>query len=343
MGYQVPLKPGVRCDECGNLLFGWYTRHGNRLFCSYGCQERYQRREDEYEQRQFEQEQQQQAQAEARSAEERAKNVQRIAAIRHDPRYNEIKMIGALVGRTDEELLADYMSRYGDPLQNPSLLQSAQPFPSQTHVPTGEPKTSFFDDSSAPPAQAQVQTGESKKSFFDDDPDPAEERQIKIFTKLAVASMVDDMKAMLLDGAVDSEVLCHNAMQHFLTLPDPSIVSHQVADLILAFGNLQAPQQTSVWPEIVSFGMTDIVQKALDRGAEINVGNDGKTPLNLAIRQRDVNMVKLLLERGADPNYFQTGFFVDAEYAVPPLVIAEQVGDEEIIALLQEHGASTDT
>ncbi|RYV03517.1 hypothetical protein SOPP22_04450 [Shewanella sp. OPT22] len=85
-------------------------------------------------------------------------------------------------------------------------------------------------------------------------------------------------------------------------------------------------------------GDTWLVAKMLDSPKTVKVINSsssvtGKTPLMLAIEARNVPMVKLLLEKGADPNAFQDG-------VTPPLILAASSGELELFQAMLVPGVN---
>jgi ankyrin repeat protein len=73
----------------------------------------------------------------------------------------------------------------------------------------------------------------------------------------------------------------------------------------------------------------EIVKLLLEGGANTDVAeNDGTTPLTKAVQRNHTAMVKLLLEKGANPNTWS-----------PPLYFAAGQGDVEVVRLLLDHGA----
>ena len=85
-------------------------------------------------------------------------------------------------------------------------------------------------------------------------------------------------------------------------------------------------------------GSLDTIQLLLDSGADVNVpgptGDDwDATPLQHAILARQSGAVRLLLERGADPNH------VANPNAPAPLLLAAGDTDPTFVNLLLAHGA----
>ena len=83
-------------------------------------------------------------------------------------------------------------------------------------------------------------------------------------------------------------------------------------------------------------GDIDVVISALDMGANINIGAPNPhlwaTPLYLASRNNHVNIVNLLVERGAHLN--KTDF-----HGMTPLYIASHNGHVEVVRILADGGA----
>lgn len=84
----------------------------------------------------------------------------------------------------------------------------------------------------------------------------------------------------------------------------------------------------------VQAGDEEVVERLLRQGAEgINeLDEHDHAPLHWAVFGGYVEIVRLLLEHGADPN-------VCALTGVPPLWNAVDFGLDEIAALLRQHGA----
>lgn len=72
-----------------------------------------------------------------------------------------------------------------------------------------------------------------------------------------------------------------------------------------------------------------LAKRALDHGANVEINNRGSTPLLLAIQNHDPQMVKLLLERGANPS-------VRAKHShgETPLTLAARYGGVAVVELL---------
>jgi ankyrin repeat protein len=76
----------------------------------------------------------------------------------------------------------------------------------------------------------------------------------------------------------------------------------------------------------------EMVRLLLERGAAINVEDwEGVTPLQNTIRAKNLPMVELLVEHGADPTY-RTSFGT-------ALDVAREEGTTEIVALLERTAA----
>ena len=83
----------------------------------------------------------------------------------------------------------------------------------------------------------------------------------------------------------------------------------------------------------------EMVRFLLDRGAEINILDcDEQTPLAEAFKHNDIELLTVLLERGADPDIS----LIYTPYRWTPLMLAVAEGDTETIELLLQHGAKVD-
>jgi ankyrin repeat protein len=83
------------------------------------------------------------------------------------------------------------------------------------------------------------------------------------------------------------------------------------------------------------FGHEDVVRALLERGADVNVASKNAfrvAPLHSSVARRSAPISRLLVENGADVNARQQGGYT-------PLHEAAQNGDDEIVDLLLEHGA----
>jgi ankyrin repeat protein len=82
----------------------------------------------------------------------------------------------------------------------------------------------------------------------------------------------------------------------------------------------------------VGFGNSQIVQMLLDTGVAVDAGDGNDTPLNLAIKQQNLAIIRQLLNAGSDVNCEME----DKERAV---MIAASVGNLEIVEVLVNAGA----
>ena len=87
----------------------------------------------------------------------------------------------------------------------------------------------------------------------------------------------------------------------------------------------------------VASGNSAVVELMLARGAGVNHGqSDGTTPLHGAVGNGDLAVARLLLDHGADVTIRRTSV---TTWQGTPLDIARRIGNEEMVALLQQYGA----
>ena len=99
---------------------------------------------------------------------------------------------------------------------------------------------------------------------------------------------------------------------------------HHAADRMRLKGNSGNPIDPKLEEKMI------IARLLIERGANINVNSAGQnhTPLDLAAREGDLEMVELLVDNGANVNNYK------------PLQLASQKGYLEIVKYLVEHGAN---
>ena len=108
----------------------------------------------------------------------------------------------------------------------------------------------------------------------------------------------------------------------------PSIVFAQVSDST-------SPQQLF---NAAQTGDLEAIKTALDAGIDVNAKTRySATALSFAAEKGHLDIVKLLIEKGADPNV------QDTFYKATPLTWANMKKHEEIAAYLKEHGAELPT
>ena len=89
----------------------------------------------------------------------------------------------------------------------------------------------------------------------------------------------------------------------------------------------------------IRYENTEIVHQLLDRGADVDrADNLGFTPLLLACQKGDVDLARILLDRDADVNKASSNNARDT-----PLLLATMRGHSDIARLLLQHGAAVDT
>lgn len=88
----------------------------------------------------------------------------------------------------------------------------------------------------------------------------------------------------------------------------------------------------------IKYGVTDKVESLLTASIDINaIDQNGDTVLTLAIKENNINLVKLILDKGADVNLISD--INDYNFKYSPLMIASQNGNKEMVKLLIENGA----
>ncbi|PCJ23261.1 MAG: hypothetical protein COA94_08435 [Rickettsiales bacterium] len=110
----------------------------------------------------------------------------------------------------------------------------------------------------------------------------------------------------------------------------------EVVGLLLgAKANPNQPSRhgNTILEEAVARGNHAMLSVLLEHGADPKQSSIFNSPLRQAIEDGNHKAAKLLLDKGCDPN--QGRAFHDK-----PLFIAQEVGDEDMIALLQKHGAN---
>ena len=83
-------------------------------------------------------------------------------------------------------------------------------------------------------------------------------------------------------------------------------------------------------------GDIKIVKVLLDRGADIDGVNWNITPLHIAVESKNVEIIELLLNHGACVNTRHSN-------SSTPLVLAAEEGSEKIVKLLLRHGADVNS
>jgi len=109
-----------------------------------------------------------------------------------------------------------------------------------------------------------------------------------------------------------------------------------VAELLLRHGAADDPQ--TLLQTLVAGGLLDrdTLDLLLREGAKLDAaGPDGRTPLGVAVGAGDINIAKLLLERGAP---LAPGTVPEDPGSAAPLPTAEDIGDPLMVTLLRRYG-----
>ncbi len=89
----------------------------------------------------------------------------------------------------------------------------------------------------------------------------------------------------------------------------------------------------------IKYGVTDQVEYLLSKSKNIDaLDNNGDTALALAIKENNVNLVKMIINKGANINIISFINNYSDEYS--PLMIASKNGNKEIVNLLIKNGAN---
>jgi hypothetical protein len=184
----------------------------------------------------------------------------------------------------------------------------------------------------------------------------AHPRQMKV--QDALADLLLDRGARLEPGFVRSCLAngCPEAAEHLLRrgadLREADLTLEEAAglgrvDLVAArWPTSDAGQRTSALMMAAWYGRIDVIRLLLDRGLDPNVrhAKDGDTALHIAAYNGNSDLVRLLLERGAQVNV------TDDVYGTPPLVwslhawLVEDKGDagahRDVLRALVDRGAT---
>ena len=100
-------------------------------------------------------------------------------------------------------------------------------------------------------------------------------------------------------------------------------------------------QLSSVIIEAVGEGDQNIVSTLISAGADVNMSKDDEcyrgTPLSRALENEDVNLIRILLDADAYPNYHE--FFDEDDHITPAITLAADTGNQHIVDMLVNAGA----
>ena len=90
-------------------------------------------------------------------------------------------------------------------------------------------------------------------------------------------------------------------------------------------------------PDRIQVGDREGALEMIDAGADVNgAQGDGTTPLHWAVYKVDVELIRLLLERGAKPDVMNN-------YGSSPLAEAAKVGNAQLVEILLDAGADVES
>lgn len=101
--------------------------------------------------------------------------------------------------------------------------------------------------------------------------------------------------------------------------------------------HIHAPKGTVALCEMAAQGNTSILNVLLDKGMDPNSRNErGVTPLAIAITRAQVEAVKLLLGRGANPNLVYFDAFASLQQAIEQYLLGQDQGVPSMISTYKE-------
>jgi ankyrin repeat protein len=145
---------------------------------------------------------------------------------------------------------------------------------------------------------------------------------------------------MLLSRGADADILNinENGVLHYAAMGG----SVEIVNLMLDSGqdiNAQnAQNQGGVTPLMAAVfnNRQEVVKFLLEKGADIEASDSyGRTPLSMAVQENKQELVKFLLDKGADIETLDT-------YAYTPLYVARATGNVDMAQLLLDNGANVD-
>ena len=161
---------------------------------------------------------------------------------------------------------------------------------------------------------------------------------------------IEEVELLLAHGAdlQGSSVDGWRAMHHTVNRLDQGNRDNDsaIADLLLEAGasvNDRTVRGKTVLHQAVSNSRHDRVEELIGQNAELNTNNDyGHTPLMTAIGMGDVDMVRILLETGADPDRRMPSLGWTSLHHIAHYHGDTPADDRDITRLLIEHGADVD-
>jgi ankyrin repeat protein len=169
---------------------------------------------------------------------------------------------------------------------------------------------------------------------------------ISIVTESLVEQRYDVTRALLKHGAPKSAITLHNAMLVRLPFRVRSRSNQRTYfQKALASTREQKYLNWALYGAIEAPDSAYFLERLLQAGADVNYSIPGRaTPLWYAVQTKNVEAVRFLLSKGADPNIasvpLKTAYLVlNMPDGTTPLAAARKKGNSAIITLLEKAGA----
>lgn len=131
----------------------------------------------------------------------------------------------------------------------------------------------------------------------------------------------------------ESEITLFDKIEEIISIAD---IHPDSLEIVVKFYNLSEIQQQLTIVTLVEHKMIDAIKVLLISAYNVNYLIRGQTPLHFAIRNQDLNLVRLLVKHNADIEFKD-------KYKETALNCAVRSGNNDIIKYLLEQGADVNT